>query len=128
MIDMYPGDPTCIFSNLTYIINLAEKNKISPVVTFDQPLFWKALKIIHNAPNNSELETIVLMLLSGSFHTLINVLGAIETLRRCTGLANILEEIYGENEVKYIMIGKPVQRALKGHLLLEKCLNGMLVF
>ena len=39
----------------------------------------------------------------GTFHTLMNVLGAIGTLMQGTGLANILEEIYGENTVKHIM-------------------------
>ncbi|PIK34366.1 hypothetical protein BSL78_28814 [Apostichopus japonicus] len=63
----------------------------------------------------------------GSFHTLMNLLGAIGTLMHGTGLASILEEIYGGNAVKHILTGKSVQRAIRGHLLLEKCLNGMLV-
>lgn len=125
MIDMYPGDPTCILSTLTYICGLAEKSNISPVITFDQPLFWKASEIIYNAPKDSPIKTTVLML--GSFHTLMNVLGAIGTLMQGTGLSNILEEIYGENAVKHIMTGKSVQRAFRGHLLVEKCLNGLLV-
>jgi len=126
MIDMYPGDPTCILSTLTSICSLAEKNNISPIITFDQPLVWKASEIIHNAPKGRSLKVIVLML--GSFHTLMNVLGAIGTLMQGTGLANIFEEIFGENAVTDIMTGKSVQRAFRGHLLLEKCLNGMLVF
>ncbi|PIK52555.1 hypothetical protein BSL78_10545 [Apostichopus japonicus] len=63
----------------------------------------------------------------GSFHTLMNLLGAIGTLMHDTGLASILEKIYGGNVVKLILTGKSVQRAIRGHLLLEKCLNGMLV-
>jgi len=39
MIDMYPGDPTCILSTLTYICDLAQKQNIWPIITFDQPLF-----------------------------------------------------------------------------------------
>lgn len=104
MIDMYPGDPTCILSTLTYICGPAEKSNILPVITFDQPLFWKASEIIYNAPKDSPIKTNVLML--GSFHTLMNVLGAIGTLMQGTGLVNTLEEIYGENAVKHIMTGK----------------------
>ena len=40
MVDMYPGDKTCILSTLQYICNLASKHNAPPVVTFDQPLFW----------------------------------------------------------------------------------------
>ena len=91
IIDMYPGDPNCILSTLTYNCALAEKSNISPVITFDQPLFWKASEITYNAPKDSPIKTTVLML--GTFHTFMNVLGAIGTLIQGTGLANILEEI-----------------------------------
>ena len=56
IIDMYPGDPTCILSTLTYICAVAEKSNISPVITFDQPLFWKASEIIYNAPKDSPIK------------------------------------------------------------------------
>ena len=125
MIDMYPGDPTCILSTLTYICDLAARHSISPIVTFDQPLFFKASEIIYNSPEWSPLKNITLML--GSFHTLMNVLGAIGTLMQGSGLIDILETVYGDNAVKHMMGGKAVQRALRGHLLVEKCLNGMLV-
>jgi len=54
-------------------------------------------------------------------------LSAIGTLMQGTGQANIFEEIFGENAIKHIMTGKYVQRAFRGYILLEKCLNGMLV-
>lgn len=125
MIDMYPGDPTCILSTLNYICDLAERHKISPIVTFDQPLFWKASEIIYNASEDSLLKKVILML--GSFHTLMNLLGSIGTLMQGTGLTDILGVIFGKNAVQHIMSGKSVQRALRGHLLVEKCLNGMIV-
>lgn len=125
MIDMSPSDPTCILSTLTFICNLAARHSIPPIVTFDQPLFFKASEIIYNSPENSDLKNIVLML--GSFHTLMNLLGAIGTLMQGSGLTDILETVYGENAVQRMMVGKAVQRAFRGHLLVEKCLNGMLV-
>ena len=59
----------------------------------------------------------------GSFHTFMNLLGAIGTLMQGTGLQNILELVYGENAVVHMMTGKSVQRAFRGHLLVDKCLN-----
>jgi hypothetical protein len=95
------------------------------IVTFDQPLYWKAAEIIRDAPKSSHLKAIVLML--GCFHTLMNLLGAIGTLMEGTRLKNILETVYGENAVVHMMTGKAVQRALRGHLLVDKCLHSQLI-
>lgn len=38
MIDMDPGSPNCVYSTLCYITDLAIKNNITPILTFDQPL------------------------------------------------------------------------------------------
>ena len=87
---------------------------VTPIITFDQPLYWKAAEIIIDAPQNN-LERIVLML--GSFHTFMNLLGAKGTLMMGTGLKNILEVVYGKNAVVHMMTGKYVQRSFRGHLL-----------
>ena len=118
MIDMYPGDKTCILSTLEFICKLASKHNISPVVTFDQPLFWKASEIVNEVEDNDRIKDVVLLL--GSFHTLMNLLGAIGTLMDGSGLKDIQETIYGENAVIHIMTGKAVQRALPGHLLVDQ--------
>ena len=44
-----------------------------------------------------------------------------------TGIKNILETVYGENAVVHMMTGKAVQRALRGHLLVDKCLHSQLI-
>ena len=48
MIDMNPSDLTCIFSTLHFIAEEAKRHNAEPVVTFDQPLYWKAVNIIVN--------------------------------------------------------------------------------
>ena len=63
----------------------------------------------------------------GCFHTFMNLLGAIGTLMEGTGLKNILEVVYGENAEVHMMTGKSVQRSFRGHLLVDKCLNHMIV-
>jgi 5'-3' exonuclease len=125
MIDMYPGDKSCIVSTLEFLCNLAVKHHVPPIITFDQPLYWKAAEIIIDAPKTSDLKQIVLRL--GCFHTFMNLLGAIGTLMAGTGLTKILEVIYGENAVLHMMTGKSVQRSFRGHLLVDKCLNHMMV-
>ena len=104
MINMYSGDKSCILSTLDFICNLAIKHKLPTIVTFDQPLYWKAAEIIIDAPQNSSLKGIVLLL--GCFHALMNLLGAIGTLVEGTGLKNILATVYGENAVVHMMSGK----------------------
>jgi len=125
MIDMYSGDKTCILSTLEFLCKQATSQNITPIITFDQPFYWKANKIILDAPKNSHLKDIVLLL--GCFHTLMNLLGAIGSLMNGTGLKDILEVIYGENPVLHMMTGKAVQRAIRGHMLVDKCLNNMIV-
>ena len=121
---MYSGDKTCILSTLEFLSNLAMKYYVVPIITFDQPLYWKAAELIIDAPQNN-LKKIVLML--GCFHTFMNLLGAIGTLMEGTGLQSILEVVYGANPVVHMMTGKSVQRSFRGHLLVEKCLNHMIV-
>ena len=125
MIDMYPGNKACILSTLNFLSNMAIRHHVPPVITFDQPLYWKAAEIISAAPENSHLKGIVLRL--GTFHTFMNLLGAIGTLMAGTGLKNILELVYGENAVVHMMSGKSVQRAFRGHLLVSKCLHRIIV-
>ena len=111
-VDMYPGDKTCILSTLQYISNLASKQNAPPVVTFDQLLFWKASQIKDEVPDTSPVHDVVLLL--GSFHTFMNLLGAIWPLVKGSGL---FETICCDNAVGHIMNGNAVQRAFGGHFL-----------
>ena len=83
-IDLYPGDKTCILSTL--ICKLANKQSITPVVTFDQPLFWKASEVQYEVSDRFSIQDVVLLL--GSFHTFMNLLGAIGTLMDSSGLTD----------------------------------------
>ena len=125
MIDSYSGDKTCILSTLNFICDLAIKYHVPPIITFDQPLYWKAAEIIMDAPESSQLKSIVLML--GCFHTFMNLLGAIGTLMDGSGLRNIMEVAYGSNAVQHMMSGKSVQQAFREHLLMDRCINDLVV-
>ena len=71
MIDKYSGYKTCILSTMEFIYKLAKKNNVPAVITFDQPLYWKASEIQNNSDTNSHLRDIVILL--SSFHSLMNL-------------------------------------------------------
>ena len=56
IIDMKPTEMTCILSTLTYLRDLALKHNIPTIITFDQPLFWKASQIVHSSCDGSALK------------------------------------------------------------------------
>lgn len=41
MTDLNPNDMTCIYSTLLYVCKLSHQMKVSPILTFDLPLFMK---------------------------------------------------------------------------------------
>ena len=122
IIDWYPGNKTCILSTLQIISKLANKQNITPVVTFDQSLFWKASQVQYEVSDRHSIQDVVLLL--GIFHTFMNLLGATGTLVDGSGLTDILETIYGKNSVVH-MSGKATQRSFRGHLLARQWLTNL---
>lgn len=57
----------------------------------------------------------------------MDVLGAIGILMDGSGLKEIMETVYGENAGVHMMSGKAVQRAFRGHLLVDQCLTRQIV-
>ena len=72
-------------------------------------------------PDGDKLKNIVVLL--GSFHTLMNVLGAMGNLMNGSGIRNLLEVIYGENAVTHILTAKAVDPAVRSYTLLDNCQN-----
>ncbi|WAR03768.1 hypothetical protein MAR_010326 [Mya arenaria] len=124
MIDMNPSDATCIFSTLKFVSEHARRHHVKPIITFDQPLWWKALMIICAEPERSDLKNIVLRL--GGFHTEMSFLGAIGHLIAGSGLQEVMEHIYATNAVGHMMTGKAISRAVRAHLLVDGVLNAMI--
>ena len=67
------------------------------------------------------------VVMMGGFHFLMDLLGAIGKLMEGSGLREMLTTIYGENVVQHMLSGKAVNKAFRGHLLMEKCLNMLLL-
>lgn len=124
MIDLDPSNMSCIFSTLNYLCDQAGKYNVTPVITFDQPLFWKAMVIIESQPTWSNLKKVVLRL--GGLHVEMSFLGCVGHLMAATGLTQVLEVVYAENAVKHILSGKAIARAIRGHLMVYAALSTML--
>ena len=116
IIDLNPNDTTCIYSTLLFIqeqaINL---NVVTPCITFDQPLWIKAVDIIRS-------ESLDIVCRLGGFHLMMSFLGSIGTFMDGSGITQALERVYGPNAVAHMMTGKAVARAVRGHLLLDSAL------
>lgn len=125
MIDMSPSDATCIYSTLKFLCEHARRHDAIPIITFDQPLWWKALLIIESEPEGSDLSNIVLRL--GGFHTEMSFVGSIGHLMADTGLQEVMELVYAANAVVYMMTGKAIARAVRAHLLIDGVLNGLIL-
>ena len=95
MIDLNPSDPVCIRSTLHYFADHASTLDVTPVVTFDQPLFYKVWQIIQSEPQESPLKKIVLKM--GGLHTLMSFLGSIGQLIANTGPSEALKTIFAKN-------------------------------
>ena len=125
MIDLNPSDNTCIYSTLTYVSEHAQRHNVTPIITFDQPLWWKALMIVKSEPIGSNLKGLVLRL--GGFHTEMSFLGCIGHLMASSGLQELLETIYAPNAIVHMMSGKAISRAVRAHLIVDAALNALML-
>ena len=99
MIDTSASDVTCIYSTLEFISSYARQYNVTPIIAFDQPLWWKALNIIDAKPVASKLHDMFLRL--GGFHTQMSFLGCIGHLMAASRL-QVLELIYAPNAVVHV--------------------------
>ena len=116
IIDQNPNDLICIYSTLQFISDQSAKLAIpSPCITFDHPLWLKAVNIIH-----SEKLNIVCRL--GPFHTMMSFLGSMGSVMAGSDLTEVMECCYGWNTVIQMLAGKAVKRAVRAHFLVDSAL------
>ena len=125
MIDLNPSDLSCVYSTLLFVCDHAHRYGVTPIITFDQPLWWKAMTIVESETEGSNLSSVVVRL--GGFHTLMSFLGSIGHLMAGSGLQELLETIFAPNTVTHILSGKAFARAVRGHLLLDTALSTVLL-
>ncbi|VDI57080.1 Hypothetical predicted protein [Mytilus galloprovincialis] len=125
MIDLNPSDESCIYTTLHFVCKEAKQNKCTPILTFDQPLYWKAMMIVQNEPTTSSLKSLVLKL--GGFHAEMSFVGSIGYLMSGSGLMNIFETVYASTAVSHMLSGKAIARAVRGHFLLDTALTALIL-
>ena len=125
MTDMDPSNLTCISSTLWYVCDLAKRYGVNPIITFDQPLYWKAMLIIDSESSQCDLKSVVVR--NGGLHLQMSFLGCVGHLMAASGLTEVLEVVYAENTVKHIVSGKAMSRAIRGHLMILAALNTILL-
>lgn len=118
-------DFTRINSTFQFICKDAAKYNAALTATFDNPLYWKARRIIEDEPESSPIKRIVLCL--GGFHTKMSFLGTIGHIMAGTGLDVVLNQVYAENSVTHMLSGKAYARAIRGHFLVDSALNSILL-
>ena len=106
MIDLTPSNPTCVYATLEYLCDIAERHGVTPIITFDQQLYWIAVIVIEDQLIASSLRRIVLLL--GGFHTEMSLLDAVGSIMAGSGLKELLTQVYAEGSVDQILIGKAV--------------------
>jgi len=104
MIDMSSSDLSCIYSTLIFVCAEAKHHKVPPVITFNQPLWWKAQIILASQPPDSELHSLGVRL--GGFHAEMSFWGCIGHLMSGSGLQELLEVVCSHNTVTHIVSGK----------------------
>ncbi|CAC5369993.1 unnamed protein product [Mytilus coruscus] len=111
---------SCIYSTLLFVSKEASRRGRTPVITFDQPLYWKSVMIT----SGEECSNIIVRL--GAFNTEMSFLGSIGRIMSGSGLKEVLELIYAPNAVTHMLYGKAVSRAVRGFMLVDTALHTLM--
>ena len=121
IIDMNPSDSTCIYSVLCFVESQAKLLNIDTAcVTFDQPLWMKAVEIVQST-------SLKVFCRLGGFHMIMSYIGSIGSVMAGSGLEEALAVCYGSNTVTHMLSGKAISRALRGFFLVDGALSVLLL-
>ena len=124
MIDLNPNDMSCVYSTLRFVATECKRHEVTPILTFDQPLWWKGQLIIANEPAGGDLHALILRL--GGYHAEMSFLGCIGSVMAASGLEELLGEVFAPNTVKHVISGKALARAVRGHMLVDSALSALI--
>lgn len=121
-----PQENDTVYTSLLMAINEGDKIKLKTIfVTFDLPLFMKAVSIVLSVPPHSPLQRIVVRL--GGFHLLMSFLGTIGYIMAESGLDQLLNVVYAENSVVHILNGHAYSRAIRAHMLASTAIGHLIL-
>ena len=111
-VNLPPSKPTTIHSCLLYAIENSRKRNSHCVVTFDNPLYTKAIDIVLSDPGGP-LSSVTVRL--GGFHLLMSYMGAIGKIMGGSGLKELWQTVYGKNTVTHMLSGHAYARAWRAY-------------
>jgi hypothetical protein len=121
-INMDPTNLSTIYTALLFAQNEASKyNRNYCIVTFDQPLFIKAVDIITATP---DLSNVVARL--GGFHLLMSFMGSTGYIMAGSGLEELWRTVYGSDSITHMLDGHSYSRALRLHTLTAQAIITLL--
>ncbi|KAK3924270.1 1-deoxy-D-xylulose 5-phosphate reductoisomerase, partial [Frankliniella fusca] len=123
-IPMPAADPSTLYTALRFAGKRSDDYKHKTcVVTFDLPLFLKAMDIVNGC--GGKLPFVVVRL--GGFHLLMSFMGAVGMLVGGSGLADLWKEVYVKNRVDAMTGGHAYKRALRAHFLTQAALASLVL-
>ena len=114
--DLNPSDESTMFTTLNFVINDALKSAQKPIVTFDQPLWYKAMMI----KKSKNLDITILL---GNFHTQMSILSAIRYVMQNSGIKEIFSLAFAEHSAEKMLSGRQYARSMRAHDLLHTVLK-----
>ena len=122
-IDLLPTDLTHLYSTLKDIEELTRKKQQGTGMYNDLPQWCKAMQVLLSPVNDFGYFIIQL----GKVSTKMSFLGCIGCIIGNSGMGDALKLICAENKVPYLLSGKTVDRAIKGHQMADILLNTILL-
>ena len=119
-INLEPGNLTTLFSALRFAAEECTAKKQCCIVTFDQPLYLKAVEITASADKNDILSSVIFRL--GGFHLLMSYLGTIGYIMEGSGIEEMWQTVYAKNSIYQMMSGHAYERSIRAHLLAHQSL------
>ncbi|KYN23238.1 hypothetical protein ALC57_04348 [Trachymyrmex cornetzi] len=115
-----PSNKDTVYTSLLLAYRKAQISNLKYIyVTFDLPLYMKALEVV-TTTTDDRLKTVIPIL--GGFHLLMSFMGSIGYIMDGSGIKDILSLIYAENSVKHILSGHAFARAVRAHVQIHAAL------
>ena len=123
LIDLQPSNIDCVYSTLVFIKEECKKIHCYPVVTFDQPLYIKAMSL--TKAQDSDVADVFVRL--GTFHLMMSILACIGHIMKGSGLEEVIGQCYSELTIRDILKGKAFNRAIRAHSIVHRALYHLLL-
>ncbi|XP_034250200.1 uncharacterized protein LOC117650724 [Thrips palmi] len=124
-LNLPPSKPTTIYSVLRYSAEDAAKRNQHCLVTFDQPLYVKAVDLVLAEEPNGPLKAVTPR--EGGFHMFVSYMGAVGHTMAGSGLEELWQTVYGKCAVSHMISGHAYSRAWRAHSLTQQAIATLLL-